>query len=315
MSVSVRKIAKLAQVSPATVSRVLNDFPYVRQEVRRKVIEAAACLGYSPRKNIIWIILPQENVFSGYHKSLLQALYKEAELRNLHLLIVSEKDIPVLGGLYLCDGVISLPYRIGFEKKWGAAEALPMVCINSESRPGDNILRVSSNNHQGIFLALEHFKSKGHKKIVFINMDTSSPQNSTDARERQSAYTEWMQKNLPGTEIEIIYYFDTKLQFRQLIDRGVTALLVPGEEGTVEIIMEAKRQNIRIPEELSIIGMESERTISLQPPAVTTIGQNWQLVVATACDLLEKLINKQPASDQFIDFTFNARSSVRSVTE
>ena len=312
MPISVRKIASLARVSPATVSRVLNNYPHVREEIRKRVLDAAVRLGYSPHKNIVWIILQDDYNLGSYVSFMLQAFKDEAVRRGIHLLMSSETDASVLGGLYLCDGVISLPNRIGLERRW--AEALPMICINSQSRPGDNILRVSSNNRQGIFLALEYFKSKGHKRIVFINMDVRRPQDSTDTWERQSAYMEWMQKNMPGTVPEIIYYFDSVFQFRQLIDRGVTALLIPGEGATSEIIREARRQHVNIPEEISFIGMEPEESLSLLPPGITTIGQDWPLIAATAFDLLEKLISNQPASDQFIDFKFRERGSVASLS-
>ena len=310
MSVNVRKIAKFASVSPATVSRVFNDYPHVKLDVRRRVIEAALSLGYTPQNNIVWLILPGDYYFSCYQRNMLQTLYKEADQRNIHLLMVSEKDIPLLGGLYLCDGVISLPYRVGLERKWGAAEVLPMICINSQGHPGDNILRVASNNRQGVTLALEHFKSKGHKRIVFINMDSHHPQDSTDTLERQTTYIQWMQENFPDVPSEIIYYFEIDFQFRQLIDKGVTALFVPGEDATTELLRCAKHQNIRIPEDISLIGMENDHTHSIFSASITTIGQNWSLIAATVYDLLGKLIRKQPASDQFIDFEFNERSSV-----
>ena len=205
-----------------------------------------------------------------------------------------------------------LPFRIGFEKRWGAAEALPMVCINSQGRPGDNILRVSSNNRQGVTLALEHFKSKGHKRIVFINMGIHHPLNSTDTLERQTAYTQWMQTNFPGVPPEIICINDENFQFRPLLDRGVTAVFTPGEGATAELLRIAREENIRIPEDLSFIGMESEYTHSPSffSTGITTIGQNWSLIAAAVYDLLGELISKQPASDQFIDFEFNDRSSV-----
>ena len=89
MPISVRKIASLARVSPATVSRVLNNYPHVREEIRKRVLDAAVRLGYSPHKNIVWVILQDDYNLGSYVSFMLQAFKDEAVRRGIHLLMSS----------------------------------------------------------------------------------------------------------------------------------------------------------------------------------------------------------------------------------
>ena len=317
MSCNIRELAKLAGVSPATVSRVLNDYPYVKPEIRKRVISVAQKNGYSLYKNCFLVIIPENANFGGYLGLVLQELQKEASKRNYHLSISTEQDLSFTSGAHLFDGVISLQGRIGLEKRWSSNEILPMVCINSLGKKNDNILRVSSDNKQGITLALDYLKSKGHRQIAFIMMDCQKPEDSIDVQERQNVYKKWMKKNNPHIP-NLICFLPTsdetgkaKIQIlKEIIQQGVTAFLAPGEGCSALLYHHLKTLNVRIPEDVSILGMEHNGVSFALSPAETTIGQNWEKIVSSAFDTLEKIQQKLPVQDLSIPFQFNERNSV-----
>lgn len=317
MSCNVRLLAKEAGCSPATVSRVLNDFPYVKPELRKRVIRAAQKYNYSLYRNCFLVIIPENAYFCGYLGLMLQELQREAFRRNYHLSIATEQDLAFTSGAHLFDGVISLQGRIGLEKRWSTNEILPMVCINSIGKADDNILRVSSDNKQGIFLALDHLKSRGHRKIAFIAPDIRQPEDATDTQERQKFYRQWMQNNFPEVEPLIsefpFYEIEKKkriLILKKLIRQGITAFLAPGEGVCAPLYYHLNLLNVRIPEDISIVGMEHDHVSFALSPAETTIGQNWKKLAAGALDILEKIHSKSPVHDLSIPFLLYERVSV-----
>lgn len=320
MSSNVRALAKEVGCSPATVSRVLNDYPYVKPELRKRIIRAAQKHNYSLYRNCFLVIIPENAFFSGYLGLILQELQIEASRRNYHLSIATEQDLAFTSGAHLFDGVISLQGRIGLEKRWSSNEVLPMVCINSIGKADDNILRVSSNNKQGIFLALDHLKANGHRRIAFIAPDIRQPEDATDTQERQKFYKQWMQKNCPEIEplISAFPFSETGrskriLMLKELIQQGITAFLVPGEGVSTPLYYHLNLLNIKIPEDISIVGMEHDHVSFALSPAETTIGQNWSKLAQGAFDVLEKIHSKAPVHDLSIPFLLNDRGSVRNL--
>ena len=320
MNGNIRLLAKEAGCSPATVSRVLNDFPYVKPELRERVIAAAKKYHYSLSRNCYLVIIPSSAYFLGYLGHILLILCREAEKRNYHLTITTEKDVPFTNGTYLFDGVIAVPSQNGLECRWGQNDALPMVCINSPGKSDDNILRVSSDNRQGIYLALNYFKKNGHRKIAFISPDNRLPKNTMDISERQLYYMEWMKHCNQGEEPIICTLsleegnIQKKTQLLDLINRGVTAFLVPGEGCSPYVYSWLQQIGIKIPEDISIIGMEHILLSFAFSPAETTLEQDWELLVSTAFDSLEKIRKSIPVQDVSIPFRLIERNSVADLT-
>lgn len=316
MKGNIRLLAKEAKCSPATVSRVLNDFPYVKPELRERVIAAAKKYHYTLSRNCYLVIIPASAYFLGYLGHILQKLFREAEARNYHLTITTEKDVKFTNGTYLFDGVIAVPSQKGLEGRWGQNEALPMVCFNSQGKADDNILRVSSDNRQGIFMALDHFKKYGHRKIAFVTPDNRPAKDTTDISERQSYYLEWMEQHNKGVDPVICTIplneegSGGDQQLRDLIRKGVTAFLVPGEGCSPYIYSKLQQMDLKIPRDISIIGMEHHMLSFAFSPPETTIEQDWDLLVSAAFDTLEKIRNNLTAQDISIPYRLIERESV-----
>lgn len=88
VSATIRKIAAAAGVSPATVSRVLNNYPYIKPKVRSLVISTARRMHYTLFTGCIALIIPDHANFSGYLGLILAALRKEAYQRRYAVEIV-----------------------------------------------------------------------------------------------------------------------------------------------------------------------------------------------------------------------------------
>ena len=86
---TVRQIAKLADVSPATVSRVLNNYEHVRPDVRERVIRTARELGGFRDSRNIAVLIASDGAFWSYSGIMLSALLAELRKRGYHEIIVT----------------------------------------------------------------------------------------------------------------------------------------------------------------------------------------------------------------------------------
>ena len=323
MNCNIRFLAKEANCSPATVSRVLNNFPYVKPEIRSRVIAAAKKYNYSLSRNCFLVIIPNSANFLGYLGHILKHLLEEATRRNYHLTITSEENLSFSNGTFLYDGVISIPSTKGLERRWGENEVLPMICLNSQGKAEDNILCVSSDNRQGIFMALDHFKAYGHRNIAYVTIDNRTPENTTDIEERERFYKEWMKKYNPGIKPEILnisidninreHYWNQNLQ--ALLQKGITALLIPGESTSVYLYRWLNKMGLQIPQDVSVIGMEHEVLSSSMTPPETTIMQDWEKLASAAFDTLENMIKKSEIQHTVIPYKLINRNSVANLNE
>ena len=171
-------------------------------------------------------------------------------------------------------------------------------------------------------MALDYLKSKGHRQIAFIMMDCKQPEDSIDVQERQTVYKKWMQKHNPDIQ-NIICSLPTpddtdksKIQIlKKVIQQGITAFLAPGEGGSALLYHHLKELNVKVPDDVSILGMEHNGISFALSPAETTIGQNWKEIVSSAFDTLEKIQQKLPVQDLSIPFRLNERNSVADINQ
>ena len=143
MKATIRSIAKTANVSPATVSRVLSGSAQVTPRMRSHVLNIARKLGYHSAGIRNVALIAGGNFFSGYDALLLQALHEELRHRNYRAVLVTTSDLDALDDCVIA-GAISIAYQDGREKLWIRNRALPMICINATGYHLDGIYKVYS---------------------------------------------------------------------------------------------------------------------------------------------------------------------------
>lgn len=309
---NIRQLAKEAKCSPATVSRVLNDFPYVKPELRKKVLMTAQKLNYSLNKNHYLVIIPETPDFCGYLGLILNALQKEACSRDYHLTMMRETDLSASGGAYLFDGCIAIIYKSGLEKRWSKDYVMPMVSLNSYGHISDNILEVSSDNKQGIYAAMDYFRQNNHRNIAMINFDTRSRNEARDIMERNNFYSEYIRENLPDITPVIFETTPGKYEiYHDIIKKGFTALLIPGEGSLPVIYHDLNQAGIKIPDDLSVITMSHDFFANALQPEPTAIRQDYLQLAACAFDTLEDIRKNKNVGNKKIPYSFIHGKSVK----
>ncbi|MDD4000488.1 MAG: LacI family DNA-binding transcriptional regulator, partial [Bacilli bacterium] len=174
---TIKDVAKMAHVSVATVSRVINQKGYVNEDTKRLVMEAIEELNYVPnelarslfqkKSHIIALVLP--HLTSYYFSDLLEVIEDEVIKNNYRLMICNSKDDPEKESKYLkifeqynVDGIILLANtnRIEDYKK------LNIPIIEIDHNLSDDIPSIASNNFLGGKLAAETLLKGGCKNIL-----------------------------------------------------------------------------------------------------------------------------------------------------
>jgi LacI family transcriptional regulator, sucrose operon repressor len=310
MKPKIEDVAKLAGVSPTTVSRVLNNRGYISNETRKKVQQAMNDLNYFPndvarslfnkRSNLIGLIMPTtSNPFFGeltFHLENICASmgYKVLLCNSLNQIDKEEKYLEMLLRNQV-DGIIVGTHNQGildYHK-----QNLAVVAIDRYL--SETIPVVSSDNYEGGKIAADLLISNGCKCIALID---GVGELETPARLRRKAYVNTMEKH---GRVPIIYeipeVFDRKSQ-QEVISKifkeypEVDGVFATNDLFAASFISEANRRGKDVPGQIKVVGFDGTETVQTLLPQLTTIQQPIDLIAKTAIDILIKEIEGEFAN-------------------
>ncbi|MCQ2019152.1 LacI family DNA-binding transcriptional regulator [Clostridium butyricum] len=304
MKPKIQDVARLAGVSPTTVSRVLNDRGYISEETREKVNKAMKELNYFPndvarslfnkRTNLIGVILPTvSNPFFGeltfYIENICNSLgYKILLCNSLNNIDNEERYLEMLMRNQV-DGIIVGTHNQGILQYKN--DNMAVVSIDTDL--SENIPIIGSDNYNGGKIATELLLSKGCKNIINIDGEFNL---RTQARLRKIAYEDVMKSNnrIPIT-YEIVSTFDGGNQIQianKILDEHpeVDGVFATNDLFAAAFINEARKRGRKIPEDLKIVGYDGTETSRSLLPDLTTIKQPIELIAKTSIELLIKEI-------------------------
>jgi len=198
VSVTIKDVAKAANVSVATVSRALNGHQNVAEAVRARVLAVAAELRYSPhhaarslssrRTQTVGVVLP--DLHGEFFSELMRGIDQVARTRGQHLLVSSYHGNPEEQGAALramrgrVDGLLLMsPYVHDADFLERNVDAsLPLVLMNAARSEGHPSIGI--DNHGGALAMTRHLLAAGFRRIAFI----AGPEDNDDARERLRGY-------------------------------------------------------------------------------------------------------------------------------
>ncbi|MEW9502977.1 LacI family DNA-binding transcriptional regulator [Jeotgalibacillus marinus] len=271
---NITQIAKRAKVSRTTVSRVLNHHSYVNAEKREAVLKAIKELNYVPNLNAINLSRGKTNVIGiivhkinhPYFSDLIERIGKEFDKHNYSLLVHQSNNDPkkeleffnmlkykMIDGLILGSSVS--PTSVIDELSYFGK------IVSCEYSKSNKIAKVYANHESSIKMAVDHLRDQGHQEI---GLCIGSPQSGVGTTRKKSFFN--LQK-----EYHLNWRDDWYFEERYTIEDGVevakeiigqpsrpTAMVVGSDHVATGIIYEAKKQGIKIPEELAIIGFGNQ---------------------------------------------------------
>jgi len=313
--VSMDDVAKLAEVSKATVSKVFNNDESISQATRNKVLEAAKKFDYRPslipgalktrKTKAIGLILP--NVMNPFFPGIIKGVEDVAVESGYMVIFCNSDERLKKEALYFqmfedrwVDGIIisGVTGKSREEKEYIQRlhkKGIPVVFIDREIESYFTSV-VMIDNGGAAFKGTEHCLDLGHKRIGFISA-------SLDIKiftDRFKGYQKALEENGIEFDQSLVIEGNQTIQSgkeatKQLLslDDPPTAIFAVNDLIAIGVLKEIQERGLKVPEDISVIGFDDIPLASLVNPALTTIAQPIYEIGREAVNLLIKNIEKK----------------------
>lgn len=313
MRITMNEIAKLAGVSKATVSRVLNDSECgVGEQTRVRVKKIAEELGYSveqtEKKNVsftryIALILPDitNPFFADLAKSVEQSLRRKGYSLVLANTDFSEdNEAAQIRELMVkrLEGILLVPSGIRAREEHDLPRRyqIPMVLMDRKLEGISDIPGVYSNNEYASVISCEHLIRKGARDIVFI----SGPLNVSTSIERFEGYKAVLAQHSIPFRPEMCRHgsYTVESGYNAVLElerSGISysAILAANDLMALGALKAVREFGYRVPEDVQIIGFDNIEFSQYCEPSLSTMQQPTFDMGAKAVELLTGIIEKR----------------------
>jgi len=307
---SVRAIAKHLNVSPATVSRVLNNRSNVDEETRHRVLDRINELGYFPRvgrriSNVIALAYPDEPIrteYGSFEPTLLSGIMRGLEVEQFDLKLLSirrdKKPDETYTQFFLRKGVRGVVLRCFRHSRPMileiAAEKFPAIVISEHfDEPGVNYIRAES--YSSCRRAVEHLIAIGHTGIALAIHSVAD----SDHAERRRAYADAL--HCAGLPVDASCIFELPASLssgEQVLDMiadrrpAITAVFATNPMTSLGIMRRAQERGIQIPGDLSVVGVDDGDVRMHVWPRLTAVCQDASALGYEAAVWLTRTLSK-----------------------
>lgn len=308
--VTILDVARESGVSYSTVSRVLNDFDFVKGSTRQKVLEAAERLGYvaniqarslaGGKTQIIGLLVP--GLDNGYITEIVSGIDQELAHSDYDMMLYTTHRFQGKESLYvktiangLADGLILIvPYNSRSYLEGLPVQDFPYVLVDQIDNTF-NSTTVDATNWQGAYDATKYLIELGHRRIGFI---TGVPQLNS-ARERLDGYRAALRHYSIAFDEALVVEGDymtrggyTGTQQLLGLRQRPTAIFASNDLSAFGVLDAIHAAGLRIPEDISVVGFDDIPLASLAFPKLTTVRQPLVQIGRVAVRLLlERLDN------------------------
>lgn len=301
---TIRDVALRAEVSVASVSRVLNGAGPVTDATRQRVLSAVESLQYVPhsgarslstsRTDTVGIILP--DLFGEFFSELIRGMDLAARQHGLHLIVSSSHDdaddasaaIRSMRGRV--DGMIVLsPHLDAANLAASLAGSLPVLLMNGGATDADRP-SIVVDNHGGAVAAVEHLIAGGARDIAHI----CGPTGNLEAEARMAGYVQAMAaagltaRVLKGDFSQGSGHAAVRAMLDQ--DRRPQAIFAGNDMMAVGALLALQEAGVRCPEDVAVVGFDDVPIAQLVRPALSTMRINIAETGRRALDRLVGLI-------------------------
>ncbi|MEN6313667.1 MAG: LacI family DNA-binding transcriptional regulator [Clostridiaceae bacterium] len=333
---NIYKIAELAGVSVATVSKVINGRDEISEDTRRKVFEIIESNNFKPKvsatvMDTLAVFFPagrETHLSNPYFSSILFGVGDIAYDYDFGITIINTGRLPKKPGEFLkfcrqrkISGGIFALLTVDDNYVAGLAEKFPVVSI-SQKFEGYPVGCVQADNFTGGYEAVKYLIDCGHKKIMFINPSIKYLDHimRNDGGEKAlqeaglSKYPEEIQYSLTLSDTDLGYSLDKAFADRE----RPTALFIASDQEALRIMRILQEKGVKIPEDISIVGFDDLSFAENINPPLTTVRQPIYDVGREACRMLINMMQKsgtQEVADMTLKTKLMIRKSVKRLNE
>lgn len=312
MTVTIYDVAREANVSMATVSRVVNNNPNVKPQTRKKVFEAIERLGYRPnavarglaskKTTTVGVVIPDisntifaevargiEDIANMYHYNIILCnadKRKEKEIRVINTLLEKQVD-----GLLFMGGAVTEDHIMAFK-----TSSVPIVlCATSDENDGYPSVDIDHEAAAGD--AVKTLIDRGHRRIAMISGTLQDP---SSGFARYQGYKKALETAGIGVQEKYVrignYRYESGMELAKYflgLEDKPTAIFTANDEMAIGAIHAIQDAGLRVPEDISVISVNNVRMAVMVRPQLTTVAQPLYDIGAVSMRLLTKLMNKE----------------------
>lgn len=320
--ITMNEVAKNANVSRATVSRVLSGHPSVTAETRANVMYWVKKLDYKPniiaqslvgnKSQLLGVIVP--NLSNPFFAEIVDAIEEEAMNLGYGILIAShsgniQKENNVINTFLnrRVDGIIIIPVKRAVSIKHLKTIKIPVISI---TKTMEDIDSVSMSHNRAIELIVKHMIELGHEKVGYIGKLNSEKSNSLI--EITSKY---------GLKITDVIELDTGNNYddyekikKEIQEKSLesTILFAHNDIVAADTVQALKDLGYDIPSEIAVIGFDNTILSRKLDPKLTSIAQPTKEIGSTAVNHIIDKING--LTEELLTVKLEPRLIVRDTT-
>ncbi len=331
---TIKDVARAANVSVATVSRVINHLGNVDPETEKRVIETIERLNYFPNhsakslrtnsSNGIGIVISHDLdyfISFPYFVEFIHGMSAALSDLDYHLVISTEKkgktdsylEIAAKG---LADGLILFDVMDGDERIFALKKfGIPFVVIGRPNNVG-TYEYVDTDNEKGGFIATEHLFEVGCKRILFIN----GPKGHAATRYRLSGYIRAHKEKGIEYDERLVRYVEKNsdrengyiLTQEALKDLSFDGIFVSGDFMATGAMAAIEEAGLRVGKDIPIVGFDDVPLSAMVNPSLTTVRQPINEVGKHAAMILIDMLNGKHVESKVLDvFLVRRNSTIR----
>jgi LacI family transcriptional regulator len=313
LSVTIKDVARQANVSVATVSRALNGHENVAEAVRTRVLAVARELRYSPhhaarslssrRTNTIGVVLP--DLYGEFFSELMRGIDQIARDHGQHLLVSSYHGNPQEQAEALrtmrgrVDGLLLMsPYADDVSRlSENLVPTQPAVLINSQSLDPDLPSLVIDNRNAAAEM-VRHLAEGGCRRIAFIG----GPSDNFDARDRLQGYRDALGKAIPDADPWVVEGDFTEASGHAAAQQFLAAAVRPdavfaaNDMMALGCLFALQQAGVDVPGEIAVAGFDDIPLARYAHPSLTTMRVDIAGLGAQAMQTLLARLKSEPST-------------------
>lgn len=319
MTVTIYDVAREANVSMATVSRVVNGNQNVKPATRKKVLEVIERLEYRPnavarglaskKTTTVGVIIP--DIANNVYAELARGIEDIATMYRYNIILANSdqnenKELTLLDTMLgkQVDGIVMMSDEVGEKlQKEIAHSPVPVVLAGSVDET-KTIASVNIDYFKAAYEAVQLLIANGHTRIAQVTGPLSYTINRLY---KVGAYKQALTDANITIDEELIItddagYDDGLESFAILhkLDNPPTAYFAGSDELALGIIHAVQDAGLRVPEDIEVISFENSKLARMVRPQLTSIALPLYDIGAVAMRLLTKLMSKEEVQDEMV---------------
>ncbi|HEX6594654.1 MAG TPA: catabolite control protein A [Bacillota bacterium] len=316
MNVTIYDVAREANVSMATVSRVVNGNPNVKPATRKKVLVAIEKLGYRPnavarglaskKTTTVGAIIP--DISSIFFAELARGIEDIATMYKYNIILSNsdrneEKELQLIDTMLekQVDGIVFMGGNITEEHMKQFSNAPVPIVLAATYEGTDQIPSVNIDYEKAAYEATQFLIQRDNRQIGFVSATKEIIINEL----KYAGYKRALTDASISFDKEFVVYgdytYDSGLKAAQQLltkEEVPSAIFVASDEMALGVIHGAQDLGYKVPKDVEIIGFDNTRLAKMVRPTLTTVVQPMYDIGAVAMRLLTKLMNKEEVAEQ-----------------